>query len=181
MISIQISRGTRGPGVPAGTKNDRKCSPCFATARIVTPIKIITENPIATITLEVSANEYGTFPNRLPNRIKKNSEYRNGRYCSFELPTCSLVCACSDVYADSNPIPHRLGTRRIPCGALELIASTCSPTNRTSTRTTYSPRLVSDRFNPMIGAFSPTRFDTSNCSSGDASVNSVFMFITVLK
>lgn len=72
--SITISNGTRGAGVPAGTKNDRKCRPCFATASAVTPRKIITENPIATITDELNAKLYGTLPNRLPSRIKKNSE-----------------------------------------------------------------------------------------------------------
>jgi hypothetical protein len=57
-------------------------------------------------------------------------------YCSFALPICSLVCPCTVVYADSNPIPHRLGTRSVPCGELELNDSTCSPMNRISTSST---------------------------------------------
>ncbi len=73
-ISITTSRGTRAVGVPAGRKNVANFHPCFATARIVTPRKIVTDSPIQTITELVIAKLYGTFPNRLPNSTKKNIE-----------------------------------------------------------------------------------------------------------
>lgn len=171
MNSIRTSSGTRGPGVPAGMKYEKKCTPCVASARIVTPRNTVTDRPIATITDDVRENPYGTLANRLPNRMKKNREYRKGRYCSFVLPICSLVCECTVVYADSNPSDHRLGTSRCP-----LSARMCSPRKNTSTRVVYSPRLVSVRFEPRIGASIPTSLVTSNWSRGEAK-KCVVMFI----
>lgn len=72
--SMTTSSGTRAVGVPAGRKNVANLNPCFAIARIVTPRKIVTDRPIQTITDDVIAKLYGTLPNRLPNRTKKNIE-----------------------------------------------------------------------------------------------------------
>jgi len=55
--SISASNGTSGKGVPAGTKKLKKWIPCRISPKIVTPKKIITLSPIATIALDVKANE----------------------------------------------------------------------------------------------------------------------------
>lgn len=57
-----------------GTKKVKKCSLCFDSPRIVTPRKIVTLIPSATIIDVVIVNPYGTFPLRLAKRIKKKSE-----------------------------------------------------------------------------------------------------------
>jgi len=48
--SINTNIGTKANGVPAGTKNEKKCSLCLAKPNNVTPIKIVTLNPNDTIT-----------------------------------------------------------------------------------------------------------------------------------
>lgn len=115
---------------------------------------------------DVSAYPYGTLPNRLAIRIKKNRLYMNGRYCSLALPTCSLTEMCIVVTALSNPILHREGTIR-----LELTDRKCSPRNTITTRTEYSPRLVSVRLDPRRGASRLISFVTSNWSRGDDTKN----------
>ena len=55
--SIRASNGTNARGVPAGTKKLKKWIPCRMNPKIVTPKKIITLSPIATIALDVKANE----------------------------------------------------------------------------------------------------------------------------
>lgn len=55
--SIKASKGTKANGVPAGTKKLKKWIPCRIKPKIVTPKKIVRLNPIATITLDVNANE----------------------------------------------------------------------------------------------------------------------------
>jgi len=55
--SIKANNGTSANGVPAGTKKLKKWIPCRINPRIVTPKKIITLRPIATIALDVKANE----------------------------------------------------------------------------------------------------------------------------
>jgi len=126
----------------------------------------MTENPIATIADDVSAYPYGTLPNRLAIRIKKNRLYMNGRYCSLALPTCSLTEMCIVDTALSNPILHRDGTIRP-----ELVDRKCSPRNTMTTRTEYSPRFVSVRLDPRSGASRLISFVTSNWSRGDDTKN----------
>jgi hypothetical protein len=72
--SISTSNGTIPIGVPAGTKYEKKCTPCRYNPRIVTPKKIVKLRPIDTIIEVVSVYPYGTFPLRLAIRIKKKSE-----------------------------------------------------------------------------------------------------------
>ena len=55
--SIKASKGTNANGVPAGTKKLKKWIPCRINPNVVTPMKIVTLNPIATIALDVNANE----------------------------------------------------------------------------------------------------------------------------
>ena len=50
MNSINTNIGTNAKGVPAGTKNEKKCNLCLANPKIVTPIKIVTLRPNDTIT-----------------------------------------------------------------------------------------------------------------------------------
>ena len=54
--SISTSRGTSPRGVPDGMKYAKKCTPWMLSPRIVTPRKIITESPIATIIDVVTVN-----------------------------------------------------------------------------------------------------------------------------
>lgn len=72
--SMRHSKGTSANGVPAGTKKLKKWIPCRMNPRIVTPRKIITLSPIATITLDVKANEYGTLPTRLASKMNQKIE-----------------------------------------------------------------------------------------------------------
>jgi hypothetical protein len=55
--SIKASKGTKAIGVPAGIKKLKKWIPCRTNPKIVTPKKIIRLSPIATIALDVKANE----------------------------------------------------------------------------------------------------------------------------
>ena len=135
----------------------------------------MTENPIATITDDVSAYPYGTLPNRLAIRMKKNRLYRNGRYCSLALPTCSRTCRLRVWTADSKPRDHRDGTTRC-----ELTDRKCSPRNTITTRIEYSPRLVSVRLDPRSGASRLISFVTSNWSRGDDTKNVWSIFNMVL-
>lgn len=50
MNSIKTNIGTNAKGVPAGTKNEKKCNLCLAKPNNVTPIKIVTLRPKDTIT-----------------------------------------------------------------------------------------------------------------------------------
>ena len=72
--SIGARIGTRAIGVPAGRKNEKKCSLWILSPRIVTPIKIITLRPSETTRELPTVNPYGTLPTRLENSRKKNSE-----------------------------------------------------------------------------------------------------------
>ena len=47
--SISTSNGTIPIGVPAGTKYEKKCTPCRYSPRIVTPKKIVKLRPIDTM------------------------------------------------------------------------------------------------------------------------------------
>ena len=48
--SIKTNIGTKAKGVPAGTKNEKKCNLCLAKPNNVTPINIVILNPNDTIT-----------------------------------------------------------------------------------------------------------------------------------
>ena len=56
MISIGTSSGIRAVGAPVGTKKLKKCSLCSDSDRIVTPRKIVTLSPSATIIEVVTVN-----------------------------------------------------------------------------------------------------------------------------
>lgn len=73
---------------------------------------------------------------------------------------------CSVCTADSKPRLHRDGTTRC-----EFTDRKCSPRNTITTRTEYSPRLVSVRLEPRRGASRLISFVTSNWSSGDDTKN----------
>lgn len=72
--SINTNNGTIPNGVPAGTKNEKKCTPCRYSPKIVTPKKIVKLRPIETMIEVVSVYPYGTLPFRLARMMKKNSE-----------------------------------------------------------------------------------------------------------
>ena len=72
--SIKHSKGTNAKGVPAGTKKLKKWIPCRINPKIVTPKKMVTLNPIATMTLDVNANEYGTLPTRFAIKMNQKIE-----------------------------------------------------------------------------------------------------------
>ena len=70
--SIRTSSGTSPSGVPDGMKYAKKCTPWMLSPSVVTPRKIITDSPIATIIDVVTVNPYGMFPLRLAITMKKN-------------------------------------------------------------------------------------------------------------
>lgn len=70
------------------------------------------------------------------------------------------------MYADSNPMLHRLGTTR--CA---LTDRRCSDSSTATARIVYSPRFVSDSDSP--NPFRLMKLYVSNCSSGDAAKNVV--------
>ena len=72
--SIGASTGTSARGVPAGRKNEKKCTLWIARPRIVTPMKIITLRPRDTTRELPTVNPYGMLPLRLENSRNRNSE-----------------------------------------------------------------------------------------------------------
>ena len=66
-------------GVPLGTKYEKNFNLCKVKDKIVTPIKIIIENPKQLIVLAFTANEYGTLDIKLPIVIYQNIAYINGK------------------------------------------------------------------------------------------------------
>ena len=73
-ISIKTNKGTKANGVPEGTKYEKKCNLWIDNPKIVTAIRIVKDKPIETIIEVVIVNEYGTLPNKLAIKIKKNKE-----------------------------------------------------------------------------------------------------------
>ena len=54
-------------------KNEKKCTLWILNPKIVTPIKIVNDKPIETITEVVIVNEYGTLPTKFAIKMKKNN------------------------------------------------------------------------------------------------------------
>lgn len=72
--SIKTNKGTKPSGVPAGTKYEKNLIPWSLTAKIVTPKKIVTDNPKQTITELVTAKLYATLEIKLEIKTKINNE-----------------------------------------------------------------------------------------------------------
>jgi len=49
-VSIKTNNGTKAKGVPEGTKYEKKCNLWIYNPSIVTPVNIVNDNPIVTIT-----------------------------------------------------------------------------------------------------------------------------------
>lgn len=72
--SITTNKGTNARGVPAGTKKEKNLSWCLTKARIVTPKKIVTDNPKQRMIELVIAKLQATLLTKFEIKTKTNNE-----------------------------------------------------------------------------------------------------------
>ena len=72
MNSISTKSGNKAKGQPAGTSNEKKCSPCFWKPNIVAPKTIVKLKEKVNIKWLVEAKLYGIIPIKLFIKIKTN-------------------------------------------------------------------------------------------------------------
>lgn len=86
ILSIKTNNGTKGKGVPPGTKKENHLILWIERPKKVTPKKIVTLINIVKMTLVNIEKEQGMFPIKLAMKMKENRDKIKGIYCVCASP-----------------------------------------------------------------------------------------------
>jgi hypothetical protein len=139
--SINTNKGNKLKGQPAGTKREKKWTPCFWNPNIVAPKTIVKLIEKVNIKCEVVAKLYGIKPIKLFININTNNEYIKGKYiCPLFVLIWFITILWTVEYIVSWLIDQLLGII-----LLLLIANKLYIIIKTKLIVIYKPMLVNEK------------------------------------
>lgn len=161
--SISTNSGNNANGQPAGTNNEKKCSPCFWKPNIVAPSTIVKLKEKVKIKWLVEAKLYGIIPIKLFIKINTNKAYIKGKYfCPFVAFIWFTTIPCTVAY-----IVSKLTDQLLDTILFWLVANVLNKSVIRKAITRYNPMFVKDKCRlANTGRSRLTKSLISNWSSG---------------